>query len=105
MRWFRIILFLYVSVLSWWPCADGHPEEYITGTTAFQSPDHVHEYGLCSPFCACGCCGVVVGLHYDWGSLYKQIDFPSLTDEIIAYAFSIPDSFLDSIWQPPKFIV
>lgn len=105
MRWFRIILFLYVSILSWWPCADGHSGAYITGTTAIQPLDHVHEHGPCSPFCACGCCGVIVGLHYDWASLYTPIDFPSLTDEIIVYASSIPDSFSDTIWQPPKFIV
>lgn len=105
MRWFRVILCFYMSVLSWWPCADRHPERYNADITAIQPLDHVHEHGLCSPFCACGCCGVIVGLHYDWGSLYKPIDFPSLTDDVITYAFPIPDSILDAIWQPPKFIV
>jgi len=104
MHWVRVLLLVYVSVLSGWPCADGRPDNYGRETAVIQPSSHVHEHGVCSPFCTCGCCGVVIGLRYDLVTYQKPLVPLVHTDEETGYAFRVPDSTLDTIWQPPKFI-
>jgi len=101
----RFIFFCYTAMLSWWPCADIHAETGEGHVHAMESLNHTHSdaHDLCSPFCACGCCGMVIALHHGLGPACNPVDFPLSPDkDIINPTFFIPSSFLGKIWQPPQ---
>ncbi|MGK6352734.1 DUF6660 family protein [Parapedobacter sp. DT-150] len=105
MKVLRCILLWYVTVLACWPCADTHMEhDHGTEASVTSVADaHAHNHGLCSPFCACGCCGVVLALDHAFISVSKPFDFP-VAGNSVAHTFTVPSSIRNAIWQPPQLI-
>lgn len=76
-------------------------QEYSTEITHQDTHDHT-ESDLCTPFCLCGCCGMVSGVVLQWNvySLVKKT-FELSKPEIYYKSIFIPHYF-GKIWQPPK---
>lgn len=95
---------LYWLVLSALPCADSHTSLHNT-TASTIAAAHTHKHsdndGLCTPLCACACCGI-------------QIITPSFTFEIATLSpiskdkkislppFSLLSRLRVPVWQPPQ---
>jgi len=56
----------------------------------------------CSPFCICGCCGLTV-LHHGFTALVMT-DRITVTETTPTPIYQTPttQTYVDSIWQPPK---
>jgi hypothetical protein len=106
-KWIAIILSLYLLVLSNMPCADLEIGSAIHKTAQFSSEsNHSHDKDndLCSPFCACNCCGAQV-LSCE---IPEIIDFPVnhsiITVPLPSYHSVFASNFYGSIWQPPQIV-
>ncbi|WET03165.1 DUF6660 family protein [Flavobacterium sp. YJ01] len=105
MKWIAIILSVYLMALSNMPCADMEVNSAMHKTAQFSSEEnhsHDKENDLCSPFCACNCCGAQV-LSYQTPITFE---FPQ-TDHLIlsplpSYNSILASNFYGSIWQPPQ---
>lgn len=110
MRFFSSILAFYMTVLFLTPCADTlEKDELLLGThsTATSHDHHDHsdpgEMDLCSPFCVCGCCGLISGIvlqeYLPSLTLVTPIELPRV---ITYYRSTFVPPYLGEIWQPPK---
>ncbi|HXA02226.1 MAG TPA: DUF6660 family protein [Cytophagaceae bacterium] len=102
MRFFKIILAVYIVTLSLVPCSDGigksHDEtaniEASTHSDA-EYPDHAE---TCTPFCNCTCCGFAFMISGDTFSFESQtfssIEFFHKNGTLLSLSYSI--------WLPPK---
>lgn len=105
MKWFTVILSIYLMALSNMPCADMEVNSAMHKTAQFASEDnhsHDKDNDLCSPFCACNCCGAQVlsyqtPLSFEFPKTYCQISIslPNYNSVFIS-------NFYGSIWQPPQ---
>ncbi|WP_317047243.1 DUF6660 family protein [Flavobacterium sharifuzzamanii] len=105
MKWITVILSIYLLALSNMPCADMEVNSAMHKTAQFASEDnHSHDKtnDLCSPFCACNCCGAQVlsyhsAVSFEFPKTYNQISIslPSYNSVFIS-------NFYGSIWQPPQ---
>lgn len=98
-----------MMVLFIMPCADmyekdnflnhNHSEEL----TLQGSHDHQETTDMCSPFCLCGCCGVVSGVVLQWNifDIGKAKTFDLSKPKMYYKTIFIPRYF-GEIWQPPK---
>lgn len=91
--------------LSNMPCADMEVNSAAHKTAQFSSEaNHSHDKqnDLCSPFCACNCCGAQV-LNYQ---LTATFDFPPsysiISIQLPTYTSVVVSNFYGSIWQPPQ---
>jgi hypothetical protein len=105
MKWIAILLSLYLMALSNMPCADMEVDSAAHKTARFSSEtshSHDKDNDLCSPFCACNCCGAQV-LSYQ---ISETIEFPvafSIISKVVSnYNFVFTSNFYGSIWQPPQ---
>ena len=92
MKWIAILLSIYLMALSNMPCADMEVNSAAHKTAQFSSEaNHSHDKDndLCSPFCACNCCGAQV-LSYQTS---QSIEFP-VAFTIISKAYPITILFL-----------
>lgn len=61
----------------------------------------------CSPFCTCTCCHTPMNFQFDIKDAVPAILFVQIStdDNTFLYYDSPSSSYLNSIWQPPKFNV
>ena len=103
-KWLTIILSIYLIGLSVMPCTD--VEIYNSHQIGQLSSDKNHAHkdnsDLCSPFCACNCCG----FHFVAFQPNPVFDFKVGTFSIsilpLNYESVFFSSFSCNIWQPPK---
>ena len=93
--------------LSNMPCADMEINSAMHKTAQFASENnhsHDKENDLCSPFCACNCCGAQVLSHqsasiFEFPKAYTQITIAEPN-----YSSLFISNFYGSIWQPPQIV-
>ncbi|WP_141384455.1 DUF6660 family protein [Flavobacterium flevense] len=108
MKWFNIILSIYLIALASMPCADMEVNSAVHSLNVHQAEhdNHSHDKSkdLCSPFCICNCCGAQV-LSYFPAISY---DFPVISTVIKSkepyYKSVFYSNFYGSIWQPPQIV-
>jgi hypothetical protein len=102
MKYLAVLLSLLIAVLSAKPCADG---EAVRGSRAIitQHHDgHAHDSDLCSPFCACACCGAQAA-HYTRQPLFRMVAVTVPTERPASvYEDRFVSGYFGSIWQPPQ---
>jgi hypothetical protein len=102
MKWFTILLSIFMMVLSCIPCADAAEIDTLASTSIQANPDaenHAPEADLCSPLCICNCCAGFA-LQTSVQKTSPAILMATTTAPVHrAVAVSNP-SFI--IWQPPK---
>ncbi|WP_148908956.1 DUF6660 family protein [Sphingobacterium micropteri] len=109
MKVFSSIMALYMMVLFIIPCADMyekevfHQHEHSTEIAHEDSHDHPETTDMCSPFCFCGCCGIVSGVVLQWSTfnIGKIISF-DLPKPKVYYKYVFIPRYFGEIWQPPK---
>jgi len=105
MKWIAVVLSIYLMALSNMPCADVEVDSAIHKTAQFSSEDnhsHDKDSDLCSPFCACNCCGAQVlsyqtAVNYEFPGVYTKISIL-----LPSYHSVFTSNFFGSIWQPPQ---
>ncbi|WP_139378550.1 hypothetical protein [Parapedobacter luteus] len=105
MKLLRVILLMYIGVLSLIPCRDDISALGFDGPLTHAASGHsdAHSHDSCSPFCVGNCCGAVWGLRMGIGPIKDPIYFPFTSDRAILYDIGlIPNWFLSKIWQPPQ---
>lgn len=109
MKVFSSILALYTLVLFMMPCADTYGKDISlrndrsSEITHQDNHDHTETSDLCTPFCLCGCCGLVSGVVLQWAvaDIGRIKSFDLSKPKTYHKPVSIPCYFGD-IWQPPK---
>ena len=98
---------IYTVVLLTQPCQDFRAVslEYQKTVSSISDPipsDSESGPETCSPFCICGCCGLSV-VHHGFTTI-ATTNRITVTENPLApiYQAPITNSFIDSIWQPPK---
>jgi hypothetical protein len=113
MKIFSSIMAIYMLVLFLIPCSDSYEQDaFNIPTTSHKLSDqgehqHKEHSDCCSPFCVCGCCGVVFDvtqyLNFNQFDInLKSFDLPK-TEAI--YGFIYIPSYMAEIWQPPQITV
>lgn len=105
MKWIAIVMSIYLMALSNMPCADMEVNSAMHKTARFSSEEnhsHDKDNDLCSPFCACNCCGAQVLSYqtspsFEFSSVYTKISIP-----LPSYNSVFTSNFYGSIWQPPQ---
>lgn len=86
------------------PCADG--EAFLSlkkETISNQSIPH-HDNDVCSPLCACSCCGCQ-GFSLSKSFTYSLISIKTTIDKKVPeYKSVFASNFYGSIWQPPQIV-
>jgi len=104
MKIFKLILSLYVLLLSCFPCGDGldcNGKDELEIAASSGHKDHTHETESCTPFCTCSCCAASTVFQYAAASVsmpkavFASVHFKGYTDIFLS---ELPFS----IWQPPK---
>lgn len=108
MKGFSSILALYMLALFMMPCADTYGKDLsLQPSRSTEIPqdnhDHTETQDLCTPFCLCGCCGLVSGVVLQWGvaDMGRIRSFDLSKPKMYHKPAAIPCYFGD-IWQPPK---
>ncbi|KIO51698.1 DUF6660 family protein [Flavobacterium hibernum] len=105
MKWITIILSIYLMALSNMPCADMEVNSAAHKVAEFSSElNHTHDKSndLCSPFCACNCCGAQV-LSYQTSEIFDfPVAFSIISIQLPTYKSVYTSNFFGSIWQPPQ---
>lgn len=105
MKWITIILSVYLMALSNMPCADMEVNSAAHKTARFSSEDnhsHDKDNDLCSPFCACNCCGAQVLSYQTTVTFDFSVVNPIISIQLPNYNSVFASSFYGSIWQPPQ---
>ncbi|WP_413669294.1 DUF6660 family protein [Mucilaginibacter sp. Mucisp86] len=103
MKWFAIILSLYMTILAMLPCKDKDDFSTVVNRTAV-STTHKNDPGSCQetcpPFCNCNCCSTSRNLARTYTVLnvyeqpisqnYSELRVEPLRDQALP------------IWQPPQ---
>jgi len=103
MKWFAILLSVFMIVISCIPCADAAPEIDNHAPTIIisntDSQDHLPAADLCSPLCICNCCaGFALQTTPQKTSV---LIIKTITPAPVHRSVAIPNPSF-SIWQPPK---
>ncbi|WP_026729550.1 DUF6660 family protein [Flavobacterium denitrificans] len=105
MKWITVLLSIYLMALSNMPCADMEVNSAMHKTAQFSSEtNHSHDKDndLCSPFCACNCCGAQV-LSYQTVAVFEFVTVHNLISiPLPSYNSVFASDFYGSIWQPPQ---
>ncbi len=109
MKIFTLIYALYILVLPLIPCGDREEcnDEKTKTSLAInldiEHQNHEDEEERCSPFCTCICCGqVITNLFYSAKEEKSNQFFYLKNTSTYKNTFQL-SSYLDRIWQPPKF--
>jgi hypothetical protein len=101
MRFFKIILAVYIVALSLVPCSDGmgNGDGIVKiAASAHSNTDHPDHAETCTPFCNCTCCG--------FAFLTSEDNFLFMTQNFSSVEFFHNNgtalSLSYSIWLPPK---
>ncbi|MFZ4260781.1 DUF6660 family protein [Sphingobacterium sp. HJSM2_6] len=113
MKIFSSIMAIYMLVLFLIPCSDSFEQDALNYPTNSQelSDQGVHQHkehsDFCSPFCVCGCCGVLSAVFHHWN--FNTFDFKVKSFDLpkteASYSFIYIPSYMAEIWQPPQLIV
>jgi len=103
------ILAVYMMVVFLMPCTDTneelsfHNQNNAQEVTHTDSHDHQDSADMCSPFCFCGCCGMVSGIVLQWHpyALVTAHTFELFRAEEYYKPIFVP-RYVGKIWQPPK---
>lgn len=97
-----------MMVLFIMPCADMYEKDVFNNhehsTEITHQDNHEHtDSDLCTPFCLCGCCGIVSGVVLQWNvfNIGKAKTF-DLSKPKVYYKSTFISHYLGGIWQPPK---
>ncbi|MCP2025554.1 hypothetical protein L1276_000694 [Flavobacterium sp. HSC-32F16] len=105
MKWITVLLSIYLIALSNMPCADMEVNSAMHTTAQFASEEnhsHDKDNDLCSPFCACNCCGAQV-LSYQTSVTYEfPAPYTKISITLPTYNSVFISNFYGSIWQPPQ---
>ena len=109
MKVFFSILAIYMMAVFLMPCTDMYEKESFQNHNHSEelahkaSHDHQEKPDMCSPFCLCGCCGMVSGivLQESLSDLGKLIDL-DLSTFVTYYKPVFIPRYFGEIWQPPK---
>lgn len=106
MKFFNIIVSIYLVALSCLPCADMEVNSlaHSSSEVAAKHQNHSHEKenDLCSPFCVCNCCGQqILNFSQEIASQFRKIA-TEITTQIPDYKSILTSNFYGSIWQPPQ---
>lgn len=91
------------------PCADAYENNLVAESSQFNKTnnlndhDHAERQDLCTPFCLCGCCGIVSGIVLQLNTFniekIKTFDFSKTK---VYYKTILIPRYFGEIWQPPK---
>lgn len=89
------------------PCADLEVNSVVHKTSQFSTQErhsHDKENDLCSPFCACNCCGAQVLSHQ--ANIIFEFPVKSGIISLLLpnYNSVVTSNFFGSIWQPPQIV-
>lgn len=103
MRFFFLLLGLYLLGLSFMPCRDRHGIEGKKGTSiTMLSSNESHEDAddSCTPFCTCSCCAISI----NYTPLFRLVAVKPFTfsRQFPLYQEKATHSNIYNIWQPPK---
>ena len=107
MKVFSYIMALYMMVLFIMPCVDMYQKDVHDHLTEIAHQDNTHDHSetqdLCTPFCLCGCCGIVSGVVLQWSvfDIGKAKTF-GLSKAKVYYKTVFIPRYFGEIWQPPK---
>ena len=106
MKWITIILSVYLIGLSILPCADLEITSTVNASQFLSEENHSHdkENDMCSPFCACSCCGVQVLSYHPHIVFEFPVELFSTSLLAPNYKSVFASSFFGSIWQPPQIV-
>ncbi len=96
---------MYLMALSNMPCADLEVSSVAHKTAQFSSEaNHSHDKDndLCSPFCACNCCGAQVLSYESVATFDFPADYSVIIKQLPSYTSVFASDFYGSIWQPPQ---
>lgn len=98
-----------MMVLFLMPCADTYNKDRLphvdrsTELGHHNDHDHTETQDYCTPFCLCGCCGIVSGMVLEWHCFdigtAKTFDLPKPK---IYYKSVLKPRYSGEIWQPPQ---
>jgi hypothetical protein len=101
MKILALILSIYVTALTAFPCDDNHAFESSSSVQlvlAEQNQDHSDDVDSCTPFCFCNCCQ----------TLSQTSIFSSFQVNLEGFEISIPELVQNdtectiTFWRPPK---
>lgn len=103
MKFFAIILSLYLTSLTCIPCSDVIVDTQENTIASIElNNDHSpneHAADLCSPFCTCQCCHIEIIPSTDFSVTFAHIENPQETP---SYFESISKNHSLSLLQPPQ---
>ncbi|WP_298316459.1 DUF6660 family protein [uncultured Aquimarina sp.] len=104
MKFFTIILSVFILGLELVPCSDAFNSEHKEEVSCNDEQDHSHDTDdSCTSICICACCGVTITYE-----LLKQFNVEVRTDIIskddCIYQSDYTFYFFPNIWQPPQLI-
>lgn len=106
MKFFSLILSIYILALSLVPCTDGVVNE-VCGSEKIELSDsgHSHEHSNhsddCTPFCTCTCCGSIVTIppsQYFWSPTIIVC-----SSYLFPYSLNYSFDYVEGTWHPPAF--
>lgn len=107
MKWIALLLSIYLMALSNMPCADMEVDSAMHKTAQFSSEashSHDKDNDLCSPFCACNCCGAQVLTYQTSETIEFPVAFSMISKVVPNYNSVFTSNFYGSIWQPPQIV-
>ncbi len=102
MKWFFILLSVYIIFIATMPCADETDNCTKTHKELINDNKNHEDKNApdtCSPFCVCSCCNVTVIFNHFF---FDCNLFKSLESFIISYYQDSISFYYHPIWQPPK---
>lgn len=86
------------------PCDDSCDSSAGQAHSSFHSlyeAHHEHEMDICSPFCSCACCSILILMVHSPRlfnlSAIRMVEFPRLNTSFVS-------TFAEDCWQPPRSI-
>lgn len=106
------IFTIYIFALAIVPCSDGGGGiveilNHLSGVEHQHISDHDQHSNdcgddMCTLFCICSCCSSTVDVPVELPFQLKSL-LPKPVNKPSFFLAIIPNSFHDSIWQPPRF--
>ena len=108
MKWFNIILSIYLVALACMPCADIEIDSASHSLAVHQSEKDNHSHDkhndLCSPFCICNCCGAQILNYFSVITYNFSFISSDIKTQEPTYKSINSSNFYGSIWQPPQIV-
>jgi hypothetical protein len=110
MKFFSLILSVYIFCLAIMPCNDMHLLLEESKQAIAHHDDHTtHDHDQdtekhCSPFCTCTCCHTSVNFEFGSKNVLVSTKFVQVSrvDNTFLYYDSPSSTYRNTIWQPPK---